>query len=251
MTEQRCVLLLHAYAPPLTDEDRRPLVIVEAMEHGMPGLRLGWTISDQGEFIAAPEGSARNVQRTRDGGFALYCNGNNDSLIIVSGWESPANLCPGRQAQLVVYAKWPADSATNEAASDVLERVSVGALSYWAELTPDSAALEIDGQSLPGPRGAPNPRRGLPVLKRPEELRSSVIPSYLGWLNYWSPATAQAIGFPDPKRDAELLARSRRTEAGGWVVRLTDAPLDLDNPAHLQALLRAYERFPRIGGRAP
>jgi hypothetical protein len=26
-------------------------------------------------------------------------------------------------------------------------------------------------------------------------------------------------------------------------------PLDLDNPAHLEALLRAYERFPWIGGR--
>ncbi|WP_224249066.1 DUF5953 family protein [Hyalangium gracile] len=31
--------------------------------------------------------------------------------------------------------------------------------------------------------------------------------------------------------------------------RLTDTPLDLDNPAHLAALLRAYERFPEIGGR--
>jgi hypothetical protein len=27
-------------------------------------------------------------------------------------------------------------------------------------------------------------------------------------------------------------------------------PLDLDIPAHLQALLSAYERFPRIGGRS-
>ncbi|HYO52475.1 DUF5953 family protein [Archangium sp.] len=65
---------------------------------------------------------------------------------------------------------------------------------------------------------------------------------------YWSAAAARAIGFPDPTRDAELLARSRRTATGGWVVRLTDAPLDLDNPAHLDALKRAYERFPKIGG---
>jgi hypothetical protein len=28
-----------------------------------------------------------------------------------------------------------------------------------------------------------------------------------------------------------------------------DLSLDLDNPAHLEALLRAYERFPEIGGR--
>jgi hypothetical protein len=32
-------------------------------------------------------------------------------------------------------------------------------------------------------------------------------------------------------------------------VPLTQALLDLDNPAHLEALNRAYERFPEIGGR--
>ncbi|WP_198317013.1 DUF5953 family protein [Cystobacter fuscus] len=29
---------------------------------------------------------------------------------------------------------------------------------------------------------------------------------------------------------------------------LTDTPLDLDNPAHLDALKRVYARFPEIGG---
>jgi hypothetical protein len=90
----------------------------------------------------------------------------------------------------------------------------------------------------------------LPGLKLFEHIRSPEIPYYLGWLNYWSPAAAEAIGFPDPTRDAELLSRSRRTATGGWVVQLTDAPLDLDNPAHLDALKRAYERFPEIGGRS-
>ena len=94
------------------------------------------------------------------------------------------------------------------------------------------------------------PPRGLPALNLPENLRSPEIPYYLGWLNYWSAAAAQAIGFPDPARDADLLSRARRTATGGWVVQLTDAPLDLDNPAHLEALMRAYERFPEIGGRA-
>ncbi|WP_407660004.1 DUF5953 family protein [Hyalangium gracile] len=27
-------------------------------------------------------------------------------------------------------------------------------------------------------------------------------------------------------------------------------PLDLDNPAHLNVLLRTYKRFPEIGGRS-
>jgi hypothetical protein len=53
-----------------------------------------------------------------------------------------------------------------------------------------------------------------------------------------------------PARDAELLTRARRTASGGWVVQLTAAPLDLDAPAHLDALKGAYERFREIGGRA-
>ncbi|WP_375765735.1 DUF5953 family protein [Archangium gephyra] len=31
---------------------------------------------------------------------------------------------------------------------------------------------------------------------------------------------------------------------------LTGTPLDLNNPAHLDPLKRAYERLPEIGGRA-
>jgi hypothetical protein len=95
------------------------------------------------------------------------------------------------------------------------------------------------------------PPRGLPTIKLTEEIRSPEIPHHLGWLNYWSDAAARAIGFPDPARDVELLSRARRTASGGWVVQLTDAPLDLDNPTHLDALKRAYVRFPEIGGRSP
>ncbi|KFE67101.1 hypothetical protein DB31_8454 [Hyalangium minutum] len=98
--------------------------------------------------------------------------------------------------------------------------------------------------------GPPCPPRGLPALKLPDKIRSPEIPHRLGWLNYWSAASARTIGFPDPACDADLLTRARRTASGGWVVQLTDAPLDLDNPAHLDALKRAYERFPEIGGRA-
>ena len=87
------------------------------------------------------------------------------------------------------------------------------------------------------------------MLNLPQKLPSPAIPYFLGWLNYWSAPAAKAIGFPDMARDGELLTRARRTATGGWVVPLTDTPLDLDNPTHLDTLMRAYERFPEIGGR--
>jgi hypothetical protein len=136
------------------------------------------------------------------------------------------------------------------AAADVLEAVAEGTHAFWGHATPDGAAGDIAEQIAPTLEGPPSPTRGLPALKLFEHIRSPEIPYYLGWLNYWSAAAAQSIGFPDPARDAELLTRARRTPTGGWVVQLTDAPLDLDNPAHLDALKRAYERFPEIGGRA-
>ncbi len=108
----------------------------------------------------------------------------------------------------------------------------------------------IADQTGPKLYGPDKPPLGLPALKMPWNIRSPDTPRHLGWLNYWSAAAARAIGFPDPARDAELLSRARRTASDGWVVRLTDAPLELDNPAHLDALLGAYERFPEIGGRA-
>ena len=119
-------------------------------------------------------------------------------------------------------------------------------------VSPFSTSVEIAEQVIHPPiplHPQDPPPRGLPGLKLPEELSAPEIPHHLGWLNYWSVAAATAIGFPDPARDADLLARSRRTAAGAWLVRLTDAPLDLDNSAHLDALRRAYDRFPAIGGR--
>jgi hypothetical protein len=124
------------------------------------------------------------------------------------------------------------------------------ARAYWGHATPFRASVDIARQTKNRPDDLEPPPRGLPVIKAPGVLRSPEIPHRLGWLNYWSAAAARAIGFPDPARDADLLSRSRRTATGGWVVQLSEAPLDLDNPAHLDALKRAYERIPEIGGRA-
>jgi hypothetical protein len=149
-----------------------------------------------------------------------------------------------------VHAELPLDKPVIAAAGEMLEYVAEGARAFWGHATPDAAALDIAYQTAPTLEGPPSPRRGLPALKLFEHIRSPEIPYFLGWLNYWSPAAARAIVFPDASRDAELLTRARRTPMGGWVVQLTDAPLDLDNPAHLDALKRAYERFPEIGERA-
>ena len=221
------------------------------MESALPGLNLGWTISDEGQFIPLPQ-REEWLARGRPGGrgFPLICNGNESHLVTLSGLEPPEAVSSGRQVQFEVHAALPLSADIIPAAEDVLEALAEGARAFWGHTTPFSAGVDIARQ-MKGARNPQAPPRGLPALMRPWDIRAPEIPHRLGWLNYWSAAAAQAIGFPDPSRDADMLLRSRRTATGGWIVRLTEAPLQLDIPAHMNALLRAYERFPEIGGRAP
>jgi hypothetical protein len=182
--------------------------------------------------------------------FPLLCNGDESYPVTLYGLETTQGSSPGGKPLLDVHAELPLDEVGLEAAVELLEGVAEGARALWGHATPARAAVEIAQQTSHPLMEAHAPPRGLPLLKHPSVLHSPELPQRLGWLNYWSAAAAQAIGFPDPARDAELLSRARRTATGGWIVRLTEAPLELDHPEHLDALLRTYERFPEIGGRS-
>jgi hypothetical protein len=205
---------LTVYAPTLVGHDGRTLAVVHGMERALPGLRLEWKVSPAGKPIGLPQRDAWLVEGTKGGGFPLVCNGDEAYPVTVTGWGRPARLGPGGQPQLQVQATLPLDAAVIAAAAEMLECVAEGARAFWGHATPDGTALAIAEQTAPTLKGPPSPPRGLPALKLFEHI-----------------------------------SRARRTATGGWVVQLTDAPLDLDNPAHLDALKRAYERFPEIGGR--
>ncbi len=247
---QRNDLGIIVYAPALAGDTRRPVDVVHAMERALPGLRLVWTVSDEHQLIHLPQRDAWLAQATRNGGFPLVCNNDEHYPVMVSGLALAARFGPGGQELLEVHAELPLDTGGIAAAGGVLAVVAEGARAFWGQATPFRAGVDVARQTKNRPDDLEPPPRGLPVLKSPSAMRTPEIPHRLGWLNYWSAAAAQAIGYPDPARDAELLSRARRTASGGWVVQLTEAPLDLDHPAHLDALKRAYERFPEIGGRS-
>lgn len=247
---RRRTLTLVVYAPALVRSDRRALAIVHGMEQALPGLRLEWEVGEGGRLVALPQRDAWLAERTEEDGFPLMCNGDERYPVTVSGRGRSGLFSPGGQPQFEVHAKLPLDEPVFAAAAALLEGVAEGARSFWGHASPYGYGSEVAQQFRRSPHGPEHSPRGLPMLNLPEKLPTPEIPSFLGWLNYWSTAAARAIGFPDPARDAELLTRARCTASGGWVVRLTDAPLDYNNPAHLEALKRAYERFPEIGGRS-
>ncbi|MBZ4394526.1 MULTISPECIES: DUF5953 family protein [unclassified Myxococcus] len=242
-------LVLNVYAPALTGADPRPLATVQGLEHALPGLRLDRTVTESRRLAALPQRDEWLTEAGMRGEFPFVCNGDERHPVIISGRLRSANVSPGRRPQLQVHAKLPLDATVATAASAVLEAVAEGVQAFWGHATPDDATLDIAFQTAPTREGPPAPRRGLPALKLFQHIRLPEIPYHLGWLNYWSADAVRALGFPDPSLDAELLSRARRTESGGWLVQLTETPLDLDSPAHLETLLRTYERFPEIGGR--
>ncbi|MET0403698.1 MAG: DUF5953 family protein [Cystobacter sp.] len=250
MTAAQASLNLNIYAQPLMDEDKRPLTIVHGMERALPGLRLAWTRSEKGDFIALTHRDEWVDANRADGGFPFLCNDDERRPVTLTGWENPSGLALGSPPRLDVHATLPMDSSGIAAAADVLEAIAQGAHSVWGHVSP-WGYNEVVSQQFRASEDTPHATPyGLPSLLRPRYNRTPEVPHYIGWINYWSAATASAIGFPDPDRDVDLLSRARRTRTGGWVVRLTEVPLDLDNPAHLSTLKQAYERFPAIGGRA-
>jgi hypothetical protein len=241
-------LLLSVYAPALAGDDGRALAAVHGMERALPGLRLGWTTSEKGDLIALPHRDEWVAANMTNGEFPFLCNDDDNHLVTVAGLENPNGLAARSPPHFEVHADLPLDAAGIAGAVDVLEGVAQGPRAVWGHATP-SGYGGIVAQQFRHSGDEPHvPPHGLPSLQLPWDRSTPEIPHFLGWLNYWSAAVARAIGFPDAARDAELLSRARRTATGGWVVQLTNAPLDLDNPAHLHALKRAYERFPEIAG---
>jgi hypothetical protein len=248
MTARRRITII-VYAPELVENDGRPLAVVHGMERAFPGLRLEWTTSDEGQRTLLADRDAWLSHQRLTGKFPLLHNGNYSGFVAVDGWEGPAASSSGGQAQLEVHGELPLTAEAFAAAADVLEGVAEGARAYWGHATPSRAGLDIARQTQNPELEPEAPPRGLPALNVSWNIPSPEIPHRLGWVNYWSAAAARAIGFPDLTRDVDLLSFSRRTARGGWIVQLTEAPLELDNPAHLDALLRTYERFPVVGGR--
>ncbi|XXF77649.1 DUF5953 family protein [Myxococcaceae bacterium GXIMD 01537] len=243
-------LSIKVYAPIQAGDEQRLVAAVHGLERALPGLRLDWTVSNDHRLLPLPQRDEWLVQTQREGVIPFVCNNDERHPVTMSVQKLSARTGPGGQPLLDIHAKLPLDTTSIAAAVDMLEAVATGAHAFWGHATPFRAGVEIARQTSDPVRKPQVPPRGLPALKLPEDISSPDIPHRLGWLNYWSVATARSIGFPDSARDEDLLSRARRTSTGGWIVPLTDAPLDLDNPAHLDALLRAYARFPAVGGRS-
>jgi hypothetical protein len=282
------------YAPPLSPGDDRLVCAVQAVERVLPWVELRYRMPSGADFGVSEEDYGRLVLEAaargeppfegadipvpladRDrwlldapsrGKLPFICNHLEGRAVILQQIQ----VGPDEHVQPVlgVSADFPPEPGVWQHAADLMAEVGVALCAHWGNASTGLTSGALSSQILWDEPHPDRPPPGLPALVDDDE-RSSV-PYILGWVNYWSKEAAARIGFPDPARHAELLERARQVEGGGWVVQLTDEPLDicfrvhswcageykapeeprdLSNPAHLRALQRAYELLPAIGGR--
>ncbi|RYZ15995.1 MAG: hypothetical protein EOO70_05535 [Myxococcaceae bacterium] len=190
MTVIQRSLILSAYAPSLKRNDGRTLTVAPGMERALPGLRLGWTLSDQGKLIPLPQRDEWIAEAIAKERLPLLSNDDEDNLVTVSGWRRPGSSSPGGHPQFEVHAELPLDAGTLASAVDLLEYIADGIHAFWGRVLPSGVAERIAQQFRHRDEEPHLPPLGLPTLKPPGKLSAPELPHHLGWLNYWSAASA-------------------------------------------------------------
>jgi hypothetical protein len=235
------------YMPPLVADDDRTVRAVRIIEQVLPWATLRFEVSEEGIPIALPDRDRWLLAAAARGEFPLIANNDESRAVTIDALPVDASEYPPTQLQ--VHAWVPPESEVLRRAVELLGAIGLVLGAWWGKASQSSTAARIALQTILDFPDPERPPPGLPGLAMRKYLDGPEVPHHLGWINYWSQASCARIGFPDPARHAELLQRAHQVEGGGWVVQLTDESLDLDIPSHLQALARAYELLPAIGGR--
>jgi hypothetical protein len=255
------------YAPPLSAGDDRLVRMVRAVERVLPWAELRFHMPDGATApVPLPNRDRWLLDAAAGGELPFICNNIEGRAVTMSQREVGPYL--NRLPVLLVSAKFPPEPDVWQHAANLVAAVGVALDAWWGNASTVNTGAALSHQIVGDTPDPDRPPPGLPALEVDDEKCD--VPDILGWVNYWSKEAAARIGFPDPARHAELLERARQVEGGGWVVQLTDEPLDIDfrphtwcaghykapeeprdlsNPAHLRALQRAYELLPAIGGR--
>lgn len=108
---------------------------------------------------------------------------------------------------------------------------------------PDALLVELHA-ALGAWHGVVGPFTDAMSTAYPVDLRARLVPQRLGWLNSWSDPSCALLDFPHRAGDERWLGNARRLPGDdGWLLRLTEAPLDLNMPEHVEAARLASERF--------
>lgn len=230
-------LVLDAFVPPLEPGTLRAEEAVRAIEKSWP-VHLICEVDNDGKRIRHDHD--RPSYLTSDPrGLAFIASAPDEPQATLTGLLEGEFLAPCGVDELHVLGHLPSLDA-HRAAHGLME-VADALHAKWAMLTPGPAHALIVEQVIAAD-SENQPPESLPRLD-PAEYLAEDVPRRLGWISYWSDRVAARLGFAG---ETEPFASVRRVKTG-WIVQLTDEPLDLDRSDHRGALRAGYDRYPAIG----
>lgn len=198
------------------------------------------------------------VRSTKSRYAFLECSGagsRGTTCLVTYGWARKE-----RRQTLVLSLPWSLLPSIDKLLACVCD--ATGAI--WAGWTPpgDDVVIENKLQRMPGHRWnlgdsaaadydyLPPKLAELPIMEYQTLEEQTRYPARVHWLNYWSADTARGMGFPSATEDQRILQHCSRTPSGAWIVKLSEAPLDLEREDDVETLVWAYRRFKQVGKRA-
>lgn len=120
----------------------------------------------------------------------------------------------------------------------LIKKLGTTTEALWAEYTSDSTAYDILNRverTTFSPAGEQRPRA------------QGHAPMSPAWVSFWSYSACQGLGFTGDHAQRARFARTEELPGRGWLVQLTDEPLDLDRPEHLARLHGLCQALPTLG----
>ena len=174
-----------------------------------------------------------------------FSNGKESWALNISAVGDTGPTGPRREQQLRIHVMFPSPLAAPRG-ERLLAQLGPAMEAWWGAISFADLTRSTSDQYPDPLEPSRPPPEGLPRLTRSHLLDAIARPRHLGWLNYWSNAAAKLAGF-DASRDETIADGLRKIPDRGWIVRLTEEPLDLSRADHRARLSAAYDRFKGVG----
>lgn len=235
--------------PPLVPDTPAIGALIASLEELWPSCSLSFLAESTAagvQLVRVPDRGQWIAERLRGGNYAQVFSGIDQPAINVSFDPAPHQAQDGTIASRVTV--WlPQDALHSASLRHIVGTLGDAARAWHGAFMPVASASLIVQIASTWPAHGPAQvlLSAMPQLSELSRLglyqarATARIPSTLGWLNYWSEATAALLHF-EPKH---ALGGAEQTPASAWSWQLTADLFDLRRADHATALLEAYRRL--------
>jgi len=227
---------IRMFAPALVAGDERLAHLVTRIEEIVPEHPLAYALDETGFHPVTDRAGHLHTEFEREVSALLASRDPRDQILVnLMLHDLPHEIAPGRVHLLKISLRVRTSSLLPRVPA-LLGAVGDAARANTGEAIPSSAGDLCDPASEVSLR--------LPALADWRDLASPAVPTMLAWVSYWSDEACRLIGFDGTP--APWFYQATRYPRG-WLVQLTEAPLDVSRPDHVEILRAAYAALPEVG----